>query len=110
MSDWVTVGSAADIPPGHAARVVVDGVAVAIFNLDGEYHAVDDTCSHAEASLSEGELDPDACAIECPLHGSSFDLRTGEPLCLPAVEPVRVHRVEAVDGQLRLAVDEGAWA
>ena len=110
MSDWVTVGSAADIPPGHAARVVVDGVAVAIFNLDGEFHAVDDTCSHAEAALSEGELDPDSCSVECPLHGSSFDLRTGEPLCLPAVEPVRVHRFEVVDGQLRLAVDEGAWA
>ena len=110
MSDWVTVGSADDIPPGHAARVVVDGVAVAIFNLDGEFHAVDDTCSHAEASLSEGELDLDSCSIECPLHGSSFDLRTGEPLSLPAVEPVRVHRVEVVDGQLRLAVDEGAWA
>ena len=110
MSDWVTIGSAGDIPPGHAARVVVDGVAVAIFNVDGELHAVDDTCTHAEASLSEGELDPEGCTIECPLHGSSFDLRTGEPLSLPAVEPVRVHRVEIVDGHIRLAVDEGAWA
>jgi 3-phenylpropionate/trans-cinnamate dioxygenase ferredoxin component len=110
MSDWVTVGAAGDIPPGHAARVVVDGVAVAIFNIDGELHAVDDTCSHAEASLSEGELDVESCSIECPLHGSSFDLRDGEPLSLPAVEPIRVHRVEIVDGQLRLAVDVGARA
>lgn len=110
MSDWVTVGSAGDIPPGHAARVEVDGVSVAIFNVDGEFHAVDDLCSHAEASLSEGELDVERCSVECPLHGSSFDLRDGEPLSLPAVEPVRVHRVEVVDGALRLALGQGATA
>ncbi len=108
MSEWTTVGRAGDIPPGHAALVDVDGAQVAIFNVDGTFHAVDDTCSHAEASLSEGELDPEACTIECPMHGSCFDLRTGEALSLPAYDPVRVHRVEVVDGILRVAVDEGA--
>ena len=69
--------------------------------------SLDDTCSHQEASLSEGDLDPDRCAIECPLHGSSFDLRTGEPLSLPAVEPVRAHQVEVdADGVLRVALAE----
>jgi len=86
---------------------VIDGVPVAIFNLDGAFYALDDTCSHQEASLSEGDLDPDRCAIECPLHGSSFDLRTGEPLSLPAVEPVRAHQVEVdADGVLRVALAE----
>ena len=107
VADWVVVGRAADVPPGHAARVEIDGVPVAIFNLDGEFHALDDTCSHAEASLSEGDLDPERCAIECPLHGSSFDLRTGDPITLPAVEPVRVHHVEVDgDGMLRVALSE----
>jgi 3-phenylpropionate/trans-cinnamate dioxygenase ferredoxin subunit len=110
VSDWVTVGTAADIPPGHAACVMVDGVAVAVFNVDGEFHAVDDTCTHAEASLSEGELDLESCAIECPLHGSSFDLRNGEPISLPAIDAIRVHRVEVVDGALRVALGEEATA
>jgi len=102
--DWVTVTRADAIPSGHAARVVIDGVPVAIFNVDGEFHALDDTCSHAEASLSEGELHPEECSIECPLHGSSFDLSTGEPLSLPAVEAVRVHRVAVEDGLLKVAL------
>jgi 3-phenylpropionate/trans-cinnamate dioxygenase ferredoxin subunit len=103
---WVTVGRAEDIPAGHAARVEIDGTAVAIVNCNGELFAVDDTCSHAEASLSEGELDPDDCTIECPLHGSTFDLRTGAPLTLPAVEPVRAHRVAVEDGLIKVAVVE----
>lgn len=104
MSEWVTVAGVDDIPPGHAARVEIDGRPIAIFNVDGDFYAVDDTCSHAEASLSEGELDTERCTIECPLHGSSFDLRDGEPLTLPAVEPVTVHDIAVHDGVIRLAV------
>jgi len=108
VSDWVTVGAAVDIPPGHAALVDVEGTQVAVFNVDGRFFAVDDTCSHAEASLSEGELDPEGCTIECPMHGSCFDLRTGEAISLPAYDPIRVHRVDIVDGVLRVAIDETA--
>jgi 3-phenylpropionate/trans-cinnamate dioxygenase ferredoxin subunit len=104
---WVDVARTGDIPPGCAARVEIDDTPVAIFNVEGTFYALDDTCSHAEASLSEGDLDIDRCVIECPLHGSSFDLRTGEPLSLPAVEPVRVHRIEATaDGLLRIALSD----
>jgi 3-phenylpropionate/trans-cinnamate dioxygenase ferredoxin component len=111
VAQSVEVARATDIPPGHAARVEIDGTPVAIFNVDGEFYALDDTCSHAEASLSEGDLDPARCAIECPLHGSSFDLRTGDPLTLPAVEPVRVHHVEVdADGFVRVALAEGEAA
>lgn len=109
VAEWVEVARASDIPPGHAARIEIDEVPIAIFNLDGTFYALDDTCSHAEASLSEGDLDPERCAIECPLHGSTFDLRTGEPLTLPAVEPVRVHRIEVDErGILRVALDGGS--
>ena len=106
VAEWVQVARASDIPPGHAARVEIDGVPVAIFNVNGEFHAIDDTCTHQEASLSEGDLDVDRCAIECPLHGSGFDLRTGEVLSLPAVEPIRVHHVDVADGMVRVALSE----
>ena len=106
VGEWVTVARAADIPPGHAARVEIDEVPVALFNVGGELLCVDDTCTHQEASLSEGDLDLERCAIECPLHGSAFDLRTGDAITLPAVEPVRVHRVEVADGVIRVALSD----
>lgn len=102
--EFVTIAPVSDIPPGHAARVEIGEVPVAIFNVEGGFHAIDDTCTHAEAYLSEGELDIRECTVECPLHGSVFDLCSGEPLSLPAVEPVRVHRVEISDGMLRIAL------
>jgi len=106
VTDLVTIGCPQDIPPGHAARVEIGETAVAIFNVDGEFHALDDTCSHAQASLSDGDLDVERCAVECPLHGSAFDLRTGQPLSLPAVEAVRVHRVEVRGDELRVGLSE----
>jgi 3-phenylpropionate/trans-cinnamate dioxygenase ferredoxin component len=84
-----------DLPPGEATRVVAH-VPVAVFNADGELFAIDDTCTHQDASLSEGWLE--GCLIECPLHASCFDLRTGEVDQPPAKRPVRTHRVEVVDG------------
>jgi 3-phenylpropionate/trans-cinnamate dioxygenase ferredoxin subunit len=106
VATWVEIGRVEDVPPGHAARVEIGDVPVAIFNVDGEFFCLDDTCSHAEASLSDGDLDPSRCAIECPLHGSSFDLRTGEPLSLPAVEPVHVHHIDTTGGVIRVALND----
>jgi 3-phenylpropionate/trans-cinnamate dioxygenase ferredoxin component len=106
VSQWITIAAADDIPPGHAARVEIDGTPIAIFNCNGEFYAVDDTCTHAEASLSEGELDIESCTVECPLHGSGFDLASGEPTALPAVLPVRVHSIKVEDGVIRLLFNE----
>lgn len=105
VSEWVPIAPVSDIPPGHAVRVEIGVTPVAVFNVGGMFYALDDRCSHAEAWLSEGELDEERLAIECPLHGSTFDLHTGEPLTLPAVEPVGVHhvRIENDTVQVKLA-------
>ena len=81
-----------DLPPGSARKVVVDGHEVALVHTEGTVFAVGDQCSHADVSLSEGEVD--GCTLECWLHGSRFDLRTGEPTGLPATVPVPVYPVK----------------
>jgi 3-phenylpropionate/trans-cinnamate dioxygenase ferredoxin subunit len=106
VSRWVGAGPIEDLPPGHAARLQIGDVAVAIFNVSGILHCVDDTCTHEKASLSDGDLDLERCAVECPLHGSAFDLVTGAAVSLPAVEPVRVHHVEVTDGMIRVSLSE----
>ena len=86
-----------DIEPGTAISADIDGVPVAIVRCeDGTVHAVHDECSHAAVPLSEGEIE--GCTLECWLHGSRFDLRTGAPTGLPATEPVPVYPVEVQDG------------
>ena len=77
------------VAPGSAVRVIVDGIAVAIVHADDGFHAIADRCSHADVSLAEGEVVD--CTIECWLHGSAFDLRTGAALTPPATRPVRVY-------------------
>ena len=92
------VAKTTDIPEGEARRFVVDRIEIAVANVGGgEFLAVDDICSHAEASLSEGEVDLDDETIECPRHGSTFDLRSGRPTTLPATVPVATFPVK-VDG------------
>ena len=83
----------ADVPSPGALGVVVDGVPVAVVrDGDGGLHAIRDICSHADVALSEGEVD--GCTLECWLHGSRFDLRTGKPTGPPAVRPVPVYPVK----------------
>jgi len=94
----VEVGKTSDIPEGEARHVVANRIEIAVANLgNGTFLAVDDICSHAEASLSEGEVDVDMETIECPRHGSTFDLRTGQPKTLPATLPIVTFPVK-VDG------------
>ncbi|HEX2089083.1 MAG TPA: non-heme iron oxygenase ferredoxin subunit [Actinomycetota bacterium] len=88
------VGKTTEIPEGEARRFVVDRIEIAVANIGGEFLAVDDICSHAEASLSEGEVDVDDETIECPRHGSTFDLRSGRPTVLPATVPVATFPVK----------------
>ncbi len=92
---WVCVGRTTEIKSGEAAAFAVGTKAIAVFNVDGEFFATDDTCTHEEASLSEGFLEDHL--VECPLHGSQFDLRTGEVHSLPATFPINTYSVR-LDG------------
>ena len=92
MSGFVTACRLGDVPVDGALRVTVDGTPIAVVRTDGQVFAINDRCSHADVSLSEGEVDD--CTIECWLHGSRFDLRTGDPIGLPATVPVPVYPVQ----------------
>lgn len=85
-----------DLPLG----VTVGDTDVAIVRVGEELFAIYDECSHAKVALSEGDIDEDECSIECYLHGSTFDLRTGKALHLPATEPVPVYPVKVDDAQV----------
>jgi 3-phenylpropionate/trans-cinnamate dioxygenase ferredoxin subunit len=87
-----------DLAPGSARCFDVDGHRVAVVRIADDFYAVGDTCSHADFSLSEGDVWPDELEIECPKHGSTFSLRTGEPQSLPATTPVPVYDT-VVDGE-----------
>lgn len=87
-----------DIPEGTVRSFEVAGMRVCLARCADGLHAIDDLCSHEDYSLSEGELDPDACEIECWKHGSLFSLTTGEALSLPATRAVRVFEV-ALEGE-----------
>ncbi len=89
------------LPPGEAIRVVAQ-VPIAVFNADGELFAIDDTCTHQDASLADGWLE--GCFVECPLHASTFDLRTGIPSGPPAKAPVRTHTVTVSEGMIYVQV------
>jgi 3-phenylpropionate/trans-cinnamate dioxygenase ferredoxin component len=98
----IFVGSVDDIPLGEAVRVVEAEVPIAVFNVDGELFAIDDTCTHQDASLADGWVE--GCTVECPLHAACFDLRTGMPSGPPAKLPVRTHEVVVDDGFVYLRV------
>jgi 3-phenylpropionate/trans-cinnamate dioxygenase ferredoxin subunit len=103
MSGFIRAASIEDIPKGTVVAAEVDGTQLALVHgEDGEFYAAYDECSHAQIALSEGEVD--GCTLECWLHGSRFDLRTGEPTGLPATQPVPVFPVEVRDGELYVSL------
>jgi 3-phenylpropionate/trans-cinnamate dioxygenase ferredoxin subunit len=95
----VRVCSVHDVKPGAHVRYDVDGNRLCVVRIEDDWYVISDTCSHADFSLSEGELWEDEREIECPKHGSTFSLETGEPQSLPATRPVPVYgvRVEGDD-------------
>ena len=85
-----------DLQPGAACRVEVASQRVALVRIGDDFYAIGDTCSHADVSLSEGDVLIEDRELECWKHGSTFSLVTGEPSCLPAVRPVAVYEVQVI--------------
>lgn len=98
---YVSVARVGEIPEGGVKVVYVDEVPVAVFHIDGAYHAIEDLCTHDGGPLADGVLE--GCVIECPRHGARFDVRTGAVLAMPATVPVPAYdvRVEGDDIQVR---------
>jgi len=90
-----------EVAPGEVKRI--ENPAIAVFNVEGTLFAISDTCTHAEASLSEGRVDGET--VECPLHGACFDLRTGEALTPPAVEPVQTFPVVVQEDEIYVEIE-----
>lgn len=103
MDDWIDVAACSDFPPGTCRTVDADGTPIAVFNVDGEYFAIEDRCTHEAETLSNGVVD--GREIICPLHQARFSLRSGEALCAPAYEPVAVFPVRIADGVVQVRDD-----
>jgi 3-phenylpropionate/trans-cinnamate dioxygenase ferredoxin component len=97
MGAEVRVCAVDDVEPGSARRFDVDGHRIALVRIDDDFYAIGDRCTHADISLSEGDVYPETREIECWKHGSTFSLETGKPSTLPATKPTPVYRVR-VDG------------
>jgi 3-phenylpropionate/trans-cinnamate dioxygenase ferredoxin subunit len=94
----LSVGPLSALPPGEALRVETEPPIAVFHTVDGEVFAVDDTCTHQDASLADGWIE--GCEVECPLHASRFDLRTGQVDAPPAKRRIRTHRVQVDEGHI----------
>lgn len=94
-----------ELPPGARRVVLWEDLEIGVVNCGGDIVAIEDRCSHDDGDLMEGDVDTDTCTVECPRHGSVFDLRTGAPLNLPAYLPVDTFPVTVEDGLIKVEVD-----
>lgn len=103
MSDWVDVAAVEDLPPGRSRVVDADDVMIAVFNLDGEYYAIEDVCTHDGGELASGHIE--GVEIVCPRHGARFNIKTGEVTAPPAYEAVAIFPVRIRDGIVQVRDD-----
>jgi 3-phenylpropionate/trans-cinnamate dioxygenase ferredoxin subunit len=103
MSDWQDVASVEAIPPGSHQVVDVDGAQVAVFNLDGQFYAVEDVCTHDGGTLTGGAVEGEQ--IVCPRHGARFSIKTGAVLAPPAYEPIHSFPVRIEAGRVQVRDD-----
>ena len=94
-----------ELPAGATRVVEWEDLEIGVVNCDGEILAVEDRCSHDDGDLMDGDVDLETCTVECPRHGSVFDLRTGKPLNLPAYVPIDTFPVTVEDGLIKVEVD-----
>jgi 3-phenylpropionate/trans-cinnamate dioxygenase ferredoxin subunit len=101
----IVVGALDELPPGTMRLVEHGPLRVGVFNCDGEFHALEDRCTHDDGPLCQGLWDAEVCTIACPRHGATFDLRTGRALTLPAYLPARTFPVRVADGIVTVELD-----
>ena len=104
MPETIDVCPVTELAPGETRLVEADGIEIGVFNCGGVYYAIEDRCSHDDGPLAEGPFDPQACTVECPRHGSIFDLKTGKPKTLPAYQPVDTFPVIIDQDMIKLEV------
>ena len=100
----ISVCPAGELPAGEMKLVEHEGRKIGVFNCEGTLYAIEDRCSHDDGPLAEGEFDQATCTVECPRHGSLFDLSTGRPKTLPAFAPVQTFATTVVDDTIVLEV------
>ena len=105
MSKFIDVCALRDLPPGERRLVEWEDLEIGVFNCGGTVYAIEDRCSHDDGPLVEGTLHEEGCTVECPRHGSRFDLKTGRPLSLPAYEPVDTFPVIIEQEMIKLEVE-----
>jgi 3-phenylpropionate/trans-cinnamate dioxygenase ferredoxin component len=105
VPEIIEVCSVEELPPGQMRLVEWEDLEIGVFNCSGQLYAIEDRCSHDDGPLAEGEFDPDKCTVECPRHGSLFDLKTGKPMTLPAYVPVETYPVIVEDETIKLEVE-----
>ena len=105
MSPVIDICFLDDLPPGGMRLVTWEDLEIGVFNCAGELLAIEDRCSHDDGDLLEGPFDPEGCTVECPRHGSIFDLHSGRPTTLPAYEAVETFPVLVEDGVIKLELE-----
>jgi 3-phenylpropionate/trans-cinnamate dioxygenase ferredoxin component len=100
----LTVGPVEELPPGEVKIVRAGELAIGVYNLNGEYYAIEDRCSHDDGPLAEGDFDVEEAVAICPRHGARFDIKTGRALSLPAYQPVEAFEVFVEDGLVKVRV------
>jgi len=100
----LVVAAVEELPPGEVKIVRAGELAIGVYNLDGEFYAIEDRCSHDDGPLAEGDFDPDDGVAICPRHGSRIDIRTGKALSLPAYLPVDTFETVVEDGVVKVKV------
>lgn len=103
MSEFVTVTTVDDLDSGEGRTVEVAGERIALFNVDGEFHAIDDICTHRGGSLGSGQLS--GTEVICPMHRATFDVTTGEVTRQPALSAVDTYEVRVADSEVQVAVE-----
>ena len=105
MPEVIEVCSTAELQPGERRLIEWEDLEIGVFNCGGRVYAIEDRCSHDNGPLAEGEFDEEHCTVECPRHGSLFDLKTGNPMTLPAYVPVDTFPVIIEHETIKLEVE-----